>query len=533
MPRSSTKSLTFPLAGVSRRGTYRKRLRPYTAPWAINVRTFGPSESRRRGGSRPGLEKLCATDLGDGVQVLLPLAYIDSAGVRQRDLVYVASTGSVGYIRAGVATTVAVASVQDALGVLVQDAAGLTIDFPGTLPAGTTMQATALNGKAFLADDVLRSFDPATGAVDVIVATAGIVPAAQPVICTYRARLFLAGVDNNWYASRPGKTDDWDFGAAREDAGRAIRGQLSAAGLIGDKITAMIPIRDQALVVATESTLWVLSGDPSTGSLNMVSSEIGIVSSNAWALDPDGLLVFLSNDGIYQWRAGARGGLQRFSEERIPDELREVDPAAVTISMGYDPVEVGFHLFLTPASGVGLHWWIDVESRAFWPMRLAEAHQPTATVLLPEGGLGDVVLGGQDGFLRHFAAGADDDDSVALESHVLIGPVRIAADDVRDALLAEIHGVLDGVTAAGTVTWRVVMGGTAEEAATLARADVDLDLAGSPLVSVAAFGSWVEGHNRVARPRSRGPWVVVWLSSTAAWSYEVVSIVSRQLGRHR
>ena len=70
------------------------------------MRTSGPSESRRRGGTRPGLAKVCQTDLGDGVQSLTPIEYIDSAGVQRRDLVYAASDGTIGYVRGGVKTVV-------------------------------------------------------------------------------------------------------------------------------------------------------------------------------------------------------------------------------------------------------------------------------------------------------------------------------------------------------------------------------------------------------------------------------------------
>ena len=500
----------------------------------MNVRTFGPSESRKRGGSRPGLAKLCPTDLGAGAQSLTPIAYVDADGARQYDLVYAASDGEVGYIRAGVrvATT---AETEDANGVDILDFNGDTIDWNATVSSGTGIDTAVRAGKVYLAGSVLKAYSPATGVVETIAASAGVVPTAEPIIAAYRDRIFLAGQTNAWYCSRQDDPTDWNHGADVADPGRACSAQLARAGLVGDLVTAMAALSDDTLVMATESTLWALRGDPATGKLENVSMELGIVSRDAWALSPEGLLVFLSNDGVYYWDAGSRAHPVRFSEQRVPDELREVSTSTNTITMAYDPVERGYHLFITPtAPAVGTHWWIDVESKAFWPQRLPAGQQPLAAVaLLSESGLGDVVLGSRDGYLRYFLDGQVTDDGTDVESHVLVGPVHLASTDTKDSLLAEVHGIIEGVTTGGTVTWRAVMGDSAAEAAELAKADVVLALDGQAPVSVAGSGSWSEGKNRVQRPRSRGPWLVLWLSSTVAWSYEVVAIVSRQLGRHR
>jgi len=531
MPRTATKSLAFPLAGVSRRGPYRQQTRPFSAPWALNVRTVGPSETRRRGGSRPGLAKLCPTDLGGSVTALIPVSYIDSGGTRRYDLVYVVD-GTLGYIRAGVATTTT-AELEGPDGVdIVTDDGSTTIDFAATVSTGA-LQGVVRGGRVYFADTTLQVFSPATGVVEPVLATTSVaVPTGQPLIALYRDRIFLAGSDQAWYASRVSDPGDWDYGADAANPTAAIAGQLSDAGVVGDVLTAMIPIHDQVLVMATASELWVLRGDPATGRLENVSDSVGIVDTNAWAMSPDGTLVFLSHDGVYVWSAGTRAAPTRFSAERVPDELREIDTSTTTVSMAYDPEGRGYHLFLTPADpGVGTHWWIDLDNRAFWPQRYDRFHQPLAAAHLAEAGLGNVVIASQDGYVRYFLDGQEDDDGEDLESHLLIGPVRIAANDVRDALLAEINGVVEDL--GGPVTWRVVMGPSAAEAAEDALADLNLVLDGQDPTSAAASGTWTEGRNRVSRPRTRGAWAVIWLSSTTAWSYEVVAVVARQLGRHR
>lgn len=531
--RTSTKTLAFPLAGVSRRGPHRQNGRtPFTAPWAVNVRSGSSGERRQRGGSRPGLAKLSETNLGAAVTALIPITYVDNNGARQRDLVFVANN-ALGVAQGG-SISAPTAELEGPDGVDILEDNNLTIDFAATV-ATATLEGTVRGGRVFLADDVLRTYNPNTGVVEPVLASSGTVPTGQPLVALYRDRIFLAGATQAYYASRVGNPSDWNFGAAIEDPGAAVAGQVSVAGRMGEVVTALIPLSDQWLVIATENTLWLLQGDPTTGLLRNVSDEIGIVSPRAWAMTPDNLLVFLANDGLYVWRAGSGAAPEKFSAERVPDELREVDPAVHTVSMVYDPTWVGFHLFVTPASPqVGTHWWIDLDSRALWPQRFWVTHQPLAAATLTTTGLGVAVVGGRDGYLRYFLDGQADDDGRTLASHLLLGPIHLAENDATDALLAEIHGAVEELSEDNKVTWRVVMGRSPAEAAEAAYADVQDMLDGLVPSRSAASGEWItEGLSRVQRPRSRGPWVVVWLSSSGTWSYEAVTLVARQLGRHR
>jgi len=522
------KSLVFPMAGVSRLRGYREQTRPYSSPWAINVRGMGTLERRERGGSRPGLSKLVSTDLGASITAVFPVHYVDSDGDRQYDLVYVVD-GTLGFVRAGAAVVDPPALLwPDGEEILWDD--GETIYFPGGVSTGA-IKGVSRAGKVYLADTALKFYDPATSVVETVIATAGTVPTGQTLVALYRDRMILGGEDHIWYASRLGDPTDWDFGAEASDTGKAVAGQLELAGRVGEICTAFVPIRDKILLMATLNTLWALHGDPATGRIENVAIGVGIIEHNAWALSPEGLLAFLSTDGVYLWSPGQ--GLTRFSESRVPDELRELSTSTNTISMAYDTEGRGFHLFITPSSGDGTHWWLDVENRAMWPVLLQTNHQPLCAASYRPDGVGNVVIGCKDGYLRIFDESAANDDGTAIASHVLIGPFRLAAQDTKDSMLAELHGVVD-LVASGSVTWRVVMGSSAQEAASLALADVENVIAGDPVESVSASGSWTTDlRNRVVRPRARGAWVVLWLSSATQWSFEVVSAVARQLGRIR
>lgn len=65
MPKDRTINLSFPLAGVDRSMAYQAK-RPYTTIAAQNVESKDPLERRERGGSRGGLAKTFAAQLGGG-----------------------------------------------------------------------------------------------------------------------------------------------------------------------------------------------------------------------------------------------------------------------------------------------------------------------------------------------------------------------------------------------------------------------------------------------------------------------------------
>ena len=534
MPRTSRKTLTFPKGGVDRQGVYRRQTRPFSSPWSVNVRVTGPLEVRDRGGSRPGLTKVSSTDLG-AITAIVPLTYIDASDDRIHSLIVIGD-GAFYDVQGATATeTDADLLLEDGINVILAED-GSTIVFNSTVaeanPIGDTdaYSAAERGGKLYLADSVLRVYDPVSGVVDPVLATAGTVPTAQPLICLYRDRIVLAGDDHVWYASRQGDPGDWDFGADMGDVGKAVAAQVGDAGQIGDVITSVIPLQDAALVFGSANGLWVMRGDPATGQMEEVSGENGIIAPQAWAVSPDGLLAFLSNDGVYLWSAGSRQAPTRFSEERTPGELRNVDTSS-TITMAYDAVGRGFHLSITPAAGDGEHWWLDPEYKAVWPVVFQPEHQPTASASLKGDGLSRVVLGGRDGFLREFDETSGTDDATAVESHLLVGPIHMAASDVTDSLVAELHGLMADLP--GTVTWRLVMGNSAEEATDTAVAGVLAAIAGTTITGVAASGTWAGGRNKVERPRARGAWAVVWIEGGGRWAYEAVATVARQFGRIR
>lgn len=514
MSRPVTKTLSFPLAGVARRSSYRKQERPYATPYAVNVRGEGSLERRERGGSRAGLVKLSTTSFASAITAVNAVTSINDSGTRVRNIVVIAGGALYNVNGSTVSQEDAELYWPDGEAILWDD--GQPIVFDSTVSATNPVADTGAHqtaehgGKLYLADSTLRYYDPLTGVVSEI----GEAPSDCPLICVYRDRLILAK-DHLWYASRSGTFTDWDFGATMEDNNRAVAGATSFSGLIGQPIKAVIPYRDHSLIFACENSLWALTGDPATGMLRCLSAEVGIIAPEAWALSPNGLLAFLSNDGIYV--GNMTDPPKRFSEERIPGQLRNIDPTSTNITMQYNMSERGFNLY----AGFDNCWFLDVRNKAFWKDSYASGHLPSSTTLSDGNGLRKIILGCADGYLRTYSDLSANDDGTLFQSSVVIGPFRIAADDVRDAMLTEIHGIL--ADNSSSVKWSVFLDNSAEVVTDKA---LDLNLASSS-------GSWLSNRNPVFRPRCRGSWCAIRLDSHSQWSYEAIAIVARQLGRLR
>ena len=121
---------------------------------------------------------------------------------------------------------------------------------------------------------------------------------------------------------------------------------------------------------------------------------------------------------------------------------------------------------------------------------------------------------------RKFSATATDDSGTAITSRVILGPFRLASDDMSDGHLQELHGTL--AVGSGTVSWTTYTASTAEGAVDLAIAETGGNT-----------GNWSAGRNRVVRPRPRGAYACLALKSTGQWAYESVTMAAAELGRIR
>lgn len=346
-------------------------------------------------------------------------------------------------------------------------------------------------------------------------ATTGLLETPVAATAFYRART-VAAVGTMWYMSAMGDSTNWTFNGDSGDPSRAFAGNVENATIKGDAITAMMPVRDQWLFIATAHSLWCMTGDPIGGTLKCVSEHIGCVSRDAWCFDGEALWV-LSNQGLY--RIGI-GEMPLRMSHHIPEEFRGTSAAL----LAYDPEDNAIHIFSIRGSGVSevvSDWFYDIENKAFWRQSFKEAHRPTEICTYMKDGVNVLAFKGGDNAWRVFDDEADTDSGETFVSRVAIGPVRCSARDDMDGMVAEIEATLAAGSEASLVS--VYTAHSPEEAVRIAYNDQ------IPVSTFAVKSGW----NNVCRPRQRGAWAVFVLSSTGRWGFESMTTIAKQLGRLR
>jgi len=517
-------NLTFPAGGIARSVAYQSQP-PYTCQSARNVRTLDTYERRARGGSRPGLTTALPeekhADMQGPIRWLGSVPWVSAAAVRLECLV--AIEGADLYYSNN--------------GTSLKDIAG-SGKIAAAVAAGTgELYATVKQQKLYIAnpggtgDARLRVFDPATATVASIVISAGFLPPPSgnncPLICTYRDRIVLAGPNQGWYMSRLCTPGDWAYFCDTDDPARPFLGGAGDVGSIGEPITATVPFSRDLLIFGCVNSISVLQGDPAMGGRVVSASyDVGFLSGSAWCRTPEGLILFLSRDGLYSMSPGASLAPQPVSRSRLPDALLNLDPVANRIGLAFNFIERGVHISVTPATGVGQHWFMHYPEGAFWEDELPADAQPTAycQFALDQTAPKTLLLGGREGFIfkydRAVAVDHNGNDPAGgtrlIGSDVLLGPIKLGGDEHFQGLVSSLTGILDGTS--GAVTWGLQVGDSPEAAATAA-----------PLLT----GTWSGGRNYIEHPRLAGCTAYLKLSSTSRWAMEAALLRIQRLGVQR
>lgn len=338
------------------------------------------------------------------------------------------------------------------------------------------------------------------------------VPLGNPIVALYRDRILLAGAEANphlWHLSAQGFPED--FQSATGLDGEAISGQNSEAGQLADPITAVMPLGDDYLLFAGDSSMHVLAGDPGFGgTLDNVSRKIGVVSRFAWTYGPNSELIFLSRDGLYVLPPGVGPVPISLSRERLPDNLMDLG-SNPDVHLIYNVELRGVHIYIKRSRMRSSVWWFDWETRGFWFDTMAFGHTAGAVYDF----MGKALIGGHDGKLRVYDRQAGDDDGVPFPTEVMIGPIQLGIEGERDGLLNEIVGI--PAEGSGDVRWSVHVGNTAEEA-----------------FKAEAFdsGVWSPGINLRDRPRARGQSAFLKIKGirNATWAMEGITMQTEVLG---
>jgi hypothetical protein len=356
----------------------------------------------------------------------------------------------------------------------------------------------------------------------------GEVPTGCRLITLYRDALVLAGDPYDpqcWYMSRLGNPYDFDFGPEDpiNDPTKAIAGNNSESGLVGEAITCLISHNDDHLIFGGTNSLWVMSGHAAySGSIWNLSHIAGVAGDKSWCHDPNGATYFLSLDGLYKVPAGSELAPVSISREKLPRELLNIDRNLYEVSMEYDVRERGIHIYLTPLApdGQTRHWWMDLKYESFWPVKLHADHEPFVTYCYNHAPTAEskCLLGGRDGYIRGYRSTCQNDDGYTpIDSYVTYGPLRIGGSDYYEGIIKELQGTL--ARNSQMVQWDVYTATTHEGT-----------LRGTPK----ATGTWMTGRNYTARPNSRGGSLALKISSLKGrWAIENITATIRGAGRQR
>lgn len=296
-------------------------------------------------------------------------------------------------------------------------------------------------------------------------------PFPRPEKVIYRARKVVKN-GATWMMSRTGKEDDFDFGGYADseqiDVGSPVAGNTGNAGQVGAEITAFIPIDDRMIFICAENAIHLLQGEPTTGQKSVVSSNVGVVSANAWCFDSQ-TVYFVGGMGVY---AMVPGESPLLLSQKLPEDLKGVSEA----TLDYDAEYRGIHIYTDKGD-----YFYDIAAKAFWPM-----------------------------------------DYASEKSSVVIGPYRLSQNDAADGFLDELTAAVAWGSSA--VTLEVFTAHTAEE--------VVREAENEAATSRNRF-TINQGFNGNIRPRVRGAWCALRLSSEGEWAYENILSVSKLLGRLR
>lgn len=389
----------------------------------------------------------------------------------------------------------------------------------------------------------------------------GTVPPNCTLICNWRGRITLAGDTGNpqnFYMARPAGTYvntvtstnvdigpgvDWDY--SQEDSAAAVAGNLGRSGKIGEPIMALIPFSDDYLKFGCSHSLWMAQGDPADGgTITNVSNSLGIVGKDAWVVDPAGTLFFVATGGVFSVRPAWEfyRPPEPLSQQTINQSFTNLNPGLDKVSLVYDPDLLYLHIFVTPLDGTaGTHMTLDGRSigqdgpPGFWPQKFAPIDGPTAATLYYSDGNPNnraVVLGGTDGFLRQWQDAALDDDGIAIDTRVVLGPYAPVPGEaaVLTGITIDLGELPQGLSSTAWNCQATLAAGPDAYSVT-----EGLDLIQNPH-PIPVVQMPMDRRQKVFRQRQRGGWFSLTLSnfnSTSFFSFESALLEFIPGGRNR
>lgn len=309
------------------------------------------------------------------------------------------------------------------------------------LTAGNAVSAGDLDGYVYFVDSVsakrmsLQTLEVEEWTTEQYpdFSSKGTVPPNLSHLCVWRTRIVVSDGDNV-FMSRCGNPRDFDY--SQDDAQAAVAFNPSSShGQIGQPIQALIPFRDDGLLIGCDRSLFLVDGDPADGgSVITVSESVGILGKDAFCQDPAGNIYFVGTGGLYRMQAQPGSQPVNLSTNSEASFFADIDRGVNYLAMVWDRDREGCWIFVTSkTTGACRHYWFDAtssgggsEGGAFFPQQFPDNHGPVAALLYDGNGPLDryLLLGGRDGHIRKHSVDCLSDDGQPIVSAVSIGPFR-------------------------------------------------------------------------------------------------------------
>ena len=352
----------------------------------------------------------------------------------------------------------------------------------------------------------------------------GTMPDEPTILAMYRGRIVQSGDKNSphvVYMSEQANPFNFTYGTEDALSASAVAGGY--AGNIGDIVTAVVPYKDDYMILGCSQTMWLMRGDPAAGgSIDQISFTAGLFDKTSFAWDSEDNLYFLDSNGIYRIPAGF-GAVQKLTQQTLPDFVTDfaLTPDVHRVTMAYDRKKHGILIGKTDVdTGGNQNYWLDLRTGGFFP----EAYPAECSVYsanyytADDPAYRELLLGCRDGFLRVFDPRLYKDQTTdaeaAIESFMLIGPGRIAGEN-RQGLLTQLLCVLSEET--NPVRFELYTAKTAEEVIAAAMDDE---------INPHTAGTITAGISSTIRPRCKGAYLILKLSNDTAdqsWAFEKIT----------
>ena len=173
---------------------------------------------------------------------------------------------------------------------------------------------------------------------------------------------------------------------------------------------------------------------------------------------------------------------QTLSQTSISESLFNIDVDSTSIRLAWNHREMGVHVFLTPLdlSLATKHYFYDLRTESWWRDSFSSPnHNPTAVAEVDGFASDDrsLLLGVQDGGILKWDASATGDNGTAIDSYVLVGPIK-GGTPLSSVRLEELEGTLASGSGSN-ISYSVQKGSSSELAATASSSLFDGTITGS------------------------------------------------------